>query len=63
MPRGEVVRSLSLPKTGLATIASSEPTPVTSARPPAARPAPTTGFTFSASVTSSGATSIRDVPM
>ena len=55
MPSGDVVRSLSLPKNGLATIASRAPVPATSARLPGARPIPTSESTFNARVTSKGA--------
>ena len=55
LPSREVVRSLSRPKKGLLTIASSDPTPVTSARFFGAWSIPTSEFTFNASETSSGA--------
>src|SRR3712207_5693651 len=63
MPRGEEVRSLSLPKNGLATMATRPPTPVTSARPSGARSAPRNELIFSARVTRRGATSTRHVPV
>ncbi len=63
MPHGEQVRSLSLPKNGLATIDSSEPTLVTSASRPGAASMPTRPLTFKASETSSGARNNREVPM
>ena len=55
MPIRAVVRSLKRPKSGLLTIASSDPIPVTSARFLGASSIPTRLLTFSASDTSSGA--------
>src|SRR3712207_3625383 len=63
MPRRDEVRSLSLPKNGLATMATRPPTPVTIARPSGARSAPTSESTFRARVTRRGATSTRHVPV
>ena len=63
MPSREVVRSLSLPKNGLPTIASSEPIPVTSPRLVGACSIPTSELTFNANVTSRGARNTRLVPM
>src|ERR1022692_684756 len=63
MPSGDAVRSLSLPKNGLATIASSAPVPATSARLPGARSIPTSELTFNAKVTSKGAMNSREVLM
>ena len=62
MPRRDVVRSLNRPKSGLLTIASSEPTPVTSARFFGASSMPTRSLTFSASDTSSGPRKSREPP-
>ncbi len=59
MPSGDAVRSLNLPKNGLATIASRAPVPATSARLPGARPIPTSESTFNAKVTSKGARNSR----
>ena len=55
MPNCEVVRSLILPKKGLAKIASSAPTPATSARLFGASSIPTSELTFNGKVTSTGA--------
>ena len=63
MPRRDVVRSLSLPKNGLLTIASSEPIAVTRARLLGARSLPTSELIFNARVTSTGARSISTVPV
>ena len=63
MPSEEEVRSLSLPKNGLPTIASRAPSPVTSARLFGACSIPTSELTFKAKVTSSGAMNTRMVPM
>ena len=63
MPSREEVRSLSLPKNGLPTIASSEPIPVTSAKLFGACSIPTSELTFKANVTSTGAMNTRVVPM
>ena len=62
-PAGDAVRSLSLPKNGLATIASSAPVPATSARLPGARAIPTSESTFNARVTSKGARNSSEVLM
>ena len=59
MPRREVVRSLSLPNTGLATNATKAPTPTTRDSFSGAASAPTTSSIFSARVTRRGAISIR----
>ena len=61
MPHRDVVRSLILPKTGLLTNATSAPTPVTRASLLGARSLPTSESTFSANVTSNGATRTREV--
>jgi hypothetical protein len=63
MPYVEDVRSLSLPKNGLATIDNSEPTLVTSASRPGAASMPTRSLTFNANETSSGARNSREVPV
>jgi hypothetical protein len=63
IPIGEVVRSLSLPNSGLAAMASSDPTPVTIARLRGAASMPTRSFTLSASETRSGARNSRDPPV
>ena len=63
MPSRDVVRSLILPKNGLATIASKAPVPATTARLPGARPSPTSESTFNAKVTSKGARNSSDVPI
>ena len=62
-PARDEVRSLSLPKNGLPTIATRAPIPATSARLSGARSIPTSEFTFNASVTSSGARNSRQVLM
>jgi hypothetical protein len=59
MPHGEVVRSLSLPKNGLPTMASRAPVPVTRARLLGACSMPTSELTFKAKVTSRGARNSR----
>ena len=58
-----MVRSLSLPKNGLANIASRAPTPATSARLFGALSVPTSELTFNAKLTSRGARNSRTVPM
>ena len=63
MPQPDEVRSLSLPKNGLANIASRAPTPATSDRLLGACSVPTSELTFSAKVTSSGARNSRLVLM
>ena len=63
MPSRDEVRSLSLPKNGLANIASRAPTPATSARLLGACSIPTRELIFSASVTSRGARNSRLVLM
>jgi hypothetical protein len=63
MPRCEDVRSLILPKNGLATIAKKEPTPVTSPKLFGARSMPTSELIIKAKVTSTGARNIRVVPI
>ena len=61
LPNRDVVRSLSPPQIGLATIATSAPTPVTSDRLAGARSMPTRALTLRARVTSSGATNSKAV--
>jgi hypothetical protein len=63
MPARAAVRSLILPKSGLPTIATRAPMPATSARLSGARSIPTSEFTFSARVTSSGAMNSSEVLM
>ena len=63
MPSRDPVRSLILPKNGLATMASRAPIPATSARLSGARSIPTSEFTFNAKVTSRGAMNNRLVLM
>ena len=63
IPSDEVVRSLILPKNGLATIDTRDPTPATSARLFGAASIPTRELTFRANVTSSGAMNTSEVPM
>ena len=63
IPHLAVVRSLSRPNRGLATMASSDPTPVTMARFPGAASMPTRSFTFNASDTRSGARKSSDPPV
>ena len=63
MPIRDEVRSLILPKNGLAKIASREPVPVTSARPLGARSIPTSELTLRARETSRGAMNTSEVPM
>ena len=63
MPNRDEVRSLILPKNGLANIDSRAPIPVTSARLFGARSIPTSELTFNARVTSNGARNSRQVPM
>ncbi len=63
MPSGEEVRSLILPKNGLANMARNAPTPATSDRLLGARSVPTSALTFSDRLTSSGARNSRIVPM
>jgi hypothetical protein len=63
MPSCEAVRSLSLPKNGLLTMANSEPMPVTSPRLFGACSIPTSELTFNAKVTSKGARNSRLVPI
>ena len=63
MPSGEAVRSLSLPKNGLANMARNAPTPATSERLLGARSVPTRSLTFNDRLTSSGARKSRMVPM
>jgi hypothetical protein len=63
MPSREVVRSLSLPKTGFPTMANRAPVPVTNAKLPGACSIPTSELTFNASVTSRGARNSRLVLM
>ena len=63
MPSRDEVRSLILPKNGLANIASRAPTPATSARLFGACSIPTSELTFNAKVTSRGARNSRLVPM
>ena len=63
MPSRDAVRSLSLPKNGLPTIATKAPIPATSAKLPGARSIPTSESTFNAKVTSKGAMNNRLVLM
>jgi hypothetical protein len=63
MPEADVVRSLNLPKKGLATIANREPVPVTSARLAGARSIPTRELTRSAKDTSRGARNSSEAPV
>ena len=63
MPSGDAVRSLILPKNGLATMANRAPIAATSARLPGACLIPTSEFTFNAKVTSRGARNRREVLM
>ena len=63
MPSCDDVRSLILPKNGLATIANKEPVPATTAKLFGACSIPTSELTFNANVTSSGARKIRLVPI
>ena len=63
MPHAEVVRSLSLPNSGFATMASNEPMLVTSASRPGAASMPTSSSTFNASETSNGARNSSEVPV
>jgi hypothetical protein len=63
MPHRDDVRSLSLPKNGLPSIATMEPVPATSARLFGACSIPTSELTFKARETSSGARNTSEVPM
>ena len=63
IPNRDVVRSLSLPQNGLASMATAAPTPATSARLFGAWSSPTSEFTFNAKLTSSGARNNRHVLM
>jgi hypothetical protein len=63
MPSRDGVRSLSLPKSGLANRASSAPTPATIERLPGARSIPTSELTFNERLTRSGARKSRITPM
>ena len=63
MPSRDDVRSLSLPKKGLPTMATTAPIPATSAKRPGASSSPTSELIFSASVTSRGAMNSSDVLM
>ena len=63
MPSRDEVRSLILPKNGLANIASRAPIPATSARLFGACSIPTSELTFNARLTSRGARNSRMVPM
>ena len=63
MPSVEVVRSLSLPKNGLANMARNAPIPATSERLLGARSVPTSALTFNDRLTSRGARNSRMVPM
>ncbi len=63
IPSDEEVRSLSLPKNGLANMASSAPVPAISERAPGASSIPTSALTFNDRVTSSGARNSRMVPV
>src|SRR5690348_10447015 len=59
LPHRQDVRSLILPKNGLATIDNSPPTPATSDKLFGARSVPTSEFTLRANVTSRGARNSR----
>ena len=63
MPSREAVRSLILPKNGLANMARNAPTPATSERLLGARSVPTSALTFNDRLTSRGARKSRMVPM
>lgn len=63
MPMRAVVRSLRRPKSGLARMESSDPTPVTMARLRGAASMPTRSLTFNASDTRSGARNSREPPV
>lgn len=63
MPSRDEVRSLILPKIGLANRANRLPIPVTSPRLLGACSIPTSELTFRANVTSTGARNTRTVPM
>ena len=63
MPSCDEVRSLILPKKGLANMANREPTPATRARLLGALSVPTSELTFNAKVTSRGARNTRPVLM
>ena len=63
MPSRDEVRSLILPKNGLANSASRAPIPVTSARLVGAWSIPTRELIFNARLTSKGARNSRTVPM
>jgi hypothetical protein len=63
IPAREVARSLRRPNSGLATMASSDPTPVTMARLRGSASMPTRSLTFSAKDTSSGAKNSREPPV
>ena len=63
MPSREVVRSLILPKNGLANMARNAPVPATSDRLLGARSMPTSELTFNDKLTSRGARNSRMVPM
>jgi hypothetical protein len=63
MPSRDEVRSLILPKNGLANMANRDPVPVTSARLFGACSIPTSELTFNARETSRGARNTRDVLM
>jgi hypothetical protein len=63
MPSGDAVRSLILPKNGLANMARNAPTPATSERLVGARSEPTSALTFNDRLTSKGARKRRMVPM
>jgi hypothetical protein len=63
MPSRDEVRSLSLPKNGLPTMASRAPVPVTTAKLLGAWSIPTSELTFNAKVTSRGTRNSRLVLM
>jgi hypothetical protein len=63
IPARDVVRSLSRPNSGLATMDSSDPMPATMARLRGAASMPTRSLTFKASDTSSGARNSREPPV
>jgi hypothetical protein len=63
IPARAVVRSLSRPNSGLATMESSDPTPATVARLRGAASMPTRSLTFKANDTSSGARNSSEPPV
>jgi hypothetical protein len=63
MPSREEVRSLSLPKNGFPSIATTEPVAATGAKLFGASSIPTSELTFKANETSRGARNTREVPI